>query len=158
MHDIDERNPPINILNLFSRTSSTHHYFTRSFNFTTFLHKKFRLNKLGFHTIATIAVIAEKKKVQRSQRSYGNHFPAIAATTIAEIEKVLSQRSWKLGCFVVESGFHMIATVVELFFSQRSQRSYGNQAIYKRMRSLVLVQRYGASLFHFCVLLLVFLF
>ena len=116
MHDIDERNPPINILNLFSRTSSTHHYFTRSFNFTTFLHKKFRLNKLGFHTIATIAVIAEKKKVQRSQRSYGNHFPAIAATTIAEIEKVLSQRSWKLGCFVVESGFHMIATVVELFF------------------------------------------
>ena len=31
-------------------------------------------------TIAVIAAIAEKKKVQRS---YGNHSPAIAATTIA---------------------------------------------------------------------------
>ena len=42
--------------------------------------------------ITVIAAIAEKKKVQRSQQSYGNHFPAIvaiAATTIAEIEKVL---------------------------------------------------------------------
>ena len=34
--------------------------------------------KPGFHMIATIAVIAEKKKVQRSKRSYGNHFLAIA--------------------------------------------------------------------------------
>ena len=33
--------------------------------------------------IAVIAAIAEKKKVQRS---YGNHYPAIAGTTIAEIE------------------------------------------------------------------------
>ena len=43
--------------------------------------------------IAVIAAIAEKKKVQRSQQSYGNHFPAIvaiAATTIVEMEKVLS--------------------------------------------------------------------
>ena len=29
-------------------------------------------------TIAVIAAIAEKKKVQPSQRSYENHFPAIA--------------------------------------------------------------------------------
>ena len=54
-------------------------------------------------TIAVIAGIAKKKKVQRSQRSqrsYGNHSPAIAAriaariaaTTIVEIEKALSQR------------------------------------------------------------------
>ena len=54
--------------------------------------------KPGLHMIATIAAIAEKNKVQRSQRSpaqwsYGNHPPAIAATTIAEIEKVLSQGS-----------------------------------------------------------------
>ena len=49
----------------------------------------------GFHMIATIAVIAaiaEKKKVQRSQRSHRKHSPAIAATTIPEIEKVPSQR------------------------------------------------------------------
>ena len=30
MHHIDERNTPINILNLFSRTSNSHHYSTRS--------------------------------------------------------------------------------------------------------------------------------
>ena len=50
-------------------------------------------------TIAVIATIADKKKEvqrsQRSQRSYGNHSPEIAArivaTTIVEIEKVLSQ-------------------------------------------------------------------
>ena len=30
MYDIDERNAPINILNLFSRTSNSHHYSTRS--------------------------------------------------------------------------------------------------------------------------------
>ena len=61
--------------------------------------------------IATIAVIAEKKKVQRS---YGNHSPVIAATTIAEI---------------------VVAAIAEVFFSQRSQRSqrwyrsYGNRAL-----------------------------
>ena len=32
MHDVDERNAPINILNLFSRTSNSHHYSTRSSN------------------------------------------------------------------------------------------------------------------------------
>ena len=55
--------------------------------------------KPGFHVIGTIAVIAaiadKKKEVQRSQWSYGNHSPEIAArivaTTIVEIEKVLSQ-------------------------------------------------------------------
>ena len=71
--------------------------------------------------IATIAAIAEKKKVQRSQRSYGNHSSTIAATTIAEKEKVLSQRSLLLRS--LESGFQMIAmiaVIAELFFSQRS--------------------------------------
>ena len=42
-------------------------------------------------TIAVIAAIADKKK--KVQRSYGNHFPAIAATTITEIGLFLSQRS-----------------------------------------------------------------
>ena len=72
-------------------------------------------------TIAVIAAIAEKKKLQRSQRSY-NHSPAIAAiaaTTIAEIQKVLSRRSLSLR--LLESGFHMIA---ELFFLSE----YGNRA------------------------------
>ena len=41
-------------------------------------------------TIAVITVIAEKKKVQWSQQSYGNHFPEFAATMIAEIEEILS--------------------------------------------------------------------
>ena len=47
--------------------------------------------KPGFHKIATIAAIDEKN-VQRSQRWYGNHSPAMAAitasvaTTIAEID------------------------------------------------------------------------
>ena len=71
--------------------------------------------------IAMIDAIAEKKKVQRSQRSYGNHFPAIvaiAATTIAEIEKVLSQRSLSLRS--LESGFHMIEAIAKPFFPQRS--------------------------------------
>ena len=43
---------------------------------------------LGFHMIATIAAIAEKKKVQRS---FGDHSLEIAATTIAEIELFISQ-------------------------------------------------------------------
>ena len=81
--------------------------------------------KPGFHMIATmamitvIAAITEKKKVQRS---YGNHFPAIvaiAATTVAEIEKVLSQRLLSLR--LLESGFHMIAAIAKLFFSLRWQ-------------------------------------
>ena len=56
--------------------------------------------------IVTIAAIAEKKKSL-----------AIAATTIAEIEKILSQRSFSLRS--LESGFLMIAMIVaiaELFF------------------------------------------
>ena len=51
-------------------------------------------------TIAVIAAITEKKKVQRS---YGNHSPAIAATTIAEIELFISQRLLSLRS--LESGF-----------------------------------------------------
>ena len=56
--------------------------------------------------IATIAVIAEKKKVQRS---YGNHSPVIAATTIAEIVVAAIAGEW----------FHMIAmiaAIAEVFF------------------------------------------
>ena len=62
--------------------------------------------------IATIAVIAEKKKVQRSQRSYGNHFPAIAATTITEIELFISQRLLSLRS--LERGFLMIAMIAAM--------------------------------------------
>ena len=40
MHDIDERNSPINILNLFSRTSNSHHYSTRSSPSQNFYKKK----------------------------------------------------------------------------------------------------------------------
>ena len=60
--------------------------------------------------IATIAVIAAKKKVQRS---YGNHSPVIAATTIAEIVVAAIAGEW----------FHMIAAIAEVFFSQRQQPS-----------------------------------
>ena len=71
----------------------------------------------GFHMIATIAVIAaiaDKKKVQRS---YGNHFPAIAATTITEIGLFLSQRSlWLRSLRSLESSFLMVAAIAELFF------------------------------------------
>ena len=40
MHDIDERNSPINIFNLFSRTSNSHHYSTRSSPSQNFYIKK----------------------------------------------------------------------------------------------------------------------
>ena len=46
----------------------------------------------------TVAIV-EKEKVQRSQRSYGNHYPAIvaiAAITIAEIQLFLSQQTLSL--------------------------------------------------------------
>ena len=45
--------------------------------------------KPGFHMIALIAAIAEKKKIHRS---CGNHSPGIAETTIADIELLISQR------------------------------------------------------------------
>ena len=67
--------------------------------------------------ITTIAAIAEKNKFSDHsdhKATYGNHFPeivAIAATTIAEIEKVLSQRVLSLRS--LESGFHMIAAIAE---------------------------------------------
>ena len=61
----------------------------------------------------------EKKKVQRSQRSYGNHFPAIAATKIAEIEKNLSKRSLSLRSLrSLESGFLMTAMIAEIYNSK----------------------------------------
>ena len=40
MHDIDEINVPINILNFFSRTSNSHHYFTPSSTSQHFYIKK----------------------------------------------------------------------------------------------------------------------
>ena len=79
--------------------------------------------------IATIAVTAEKEKIQRLQRSYGNHFPAIAATTITEIELFISQRSLSLRSLrsLESAGFPtiaMIAAIAELFFlSDRSDHS-----------------------------------
>ena len=80
-----------------------------------------------------IATIAEKKKVQPSQRSYENHFPAIAETTIAEIELffISVQRSLRSR----ESGFLMIAiiaAIAELFFlSDRSDHSDRSDRIWK---------------------------
>ena len=63
----------------------------------------------------SLAVIAERKKVQRS---YGNHSPAIVATTISGIELFPSQRSSSLRSLrSLESGFHMIAAIAQLFFS-----------------------------------------
>ena len=44
MHDIDKRNAPINILNLFSRTSNSHHYSTRSSTSQNFYIKKSKLD------------------------------------------------------------------------------------------------------------------
>ena len=74
---------------------------------------------------------AEKKKVQRS---HGKHFPAIveiAATTVAGIEKVLSQRSLLLRSpRSRESGFQMIATIAamaELFFFLSDRRDHSDR-------------------------------
>ena len=72
--------------------------------------------KPGFHMIATIAVmaaIAEKKKKKKRQKK--KRTSAIAATTIADILKVISQRSLSLRS--LESGFHMIADI--FFLSDR---------------------------------------
>ena len=44
MHDINERNIPINILNLFSRKSNSHHYSTRSSTSQNFYMKKSTLD------------------------------------------------------------------------------------------------------------------
>ena len=66
--------------------------------------------------MATIAVITAKNKSSAMAAM-------IAIMWIAEIEKVLSQRSLSLRS--LESGFHMIAMIAkinELFFAQRSQR------------------------------------
>ena len=52
-------------------------------------------------TIAVIAAIAEKKKVHRS---YGNHSPAIAVTTIAEI----------VVAAIAGECFHMIAMIAAI--------------------------------------------
>ena len=63
--------------------------------------------KRGFHMIATIAVIAEKKRSAIPAIIWKPDFPAIvaiAATMIAEIEKVLSPRSLSLRSLWLESG------------------------------------------------------
>ena len=62
-------------------------------------------------TIAVIAAIYEKKKVQRF-----------------------------LSLWSLESGFHMIAGIADFFFSQRSQRSqrsYGNQPFLWQIREKI---------------------
>ena len=72
-------------------------------------------------TIGVIAAIAEKKKTSAIIAIIWNHSPAIAATTtVAEIWKVLSQRSLSLQS--LESGFHMIARWT-FFLSYHSDRS-----------------------------------
>ena len=66
-----------------------------------------RFLKPGFHMIATIAVIAEKKKAAIPAIIWKPDFPtivAIAATMIAEIEKVLSPQSLSLRSLWLESG------------------------------------------------------
>ena len=61
------------------------------------------------------ASIAERKKF--SDRSENMETIAIAATTLAEIEEVVSQRSLSLRSLqLLESGFHMIAAIAEHFF------------------------------------------
>ena len=78
--------------------------------------------------IAMIAAI-----VQRLQRSYGNHFSAVVATTITEIELFLSQRSLLLRS--LESGFLMIAMIAELFFlSDRCDHSDRSDHIETRLK------------------------
>ena len=77
-------------------------------------------------TIAMITVIAEKKKVQWSQPSYGNHFPEFAATMIAEIEKILSQRSITTiaGKWFPYDHYDLYHAITVLFFlSDHSDRS-----------------------------------
>ena len=72
--------------------------------------------KPGFHMIALIAAIAEKKNIHRS---CGNHSPAIAETTIADIELLISQRLLSLRSLrSLESGYMitMIAAIAEVFF------------------------------------------
>ena len=44
IHDIDERNAPINIMKLFPRASNSHHYSTRSSTSQNFYIKKSRLD------------------------------------------------------------------------------------------------------------------
>ena len=44
MHDMDERNAPLHILNLFSRTSNSHHYSKGSSTSQNFYTKKSRLD------------------------------------------------------------------------------------------------------------------
>ena len=57
-----------------------------------------------------IATLAEKKV----QRSYGNHSPVIAATTIAEIELFISQQY--VVAAIAGECFHIIAMIAEVFF------------------------------------------
>ena len=52
MHDIDERNAPINILNLFSRTTNSHHQSTRSSTSQNFYIKKSRLDVQRMRSLA----------------------------------------------------------------------------------------------------------
>ena len=66
-----------------------------------------------------IAAIAKKNKSSdHSDHNYGNHFPAIVATTIAEIELFLSHNHWRVVSI-------MIAMIAANFFflSDRRDRS-----------------------------------
>ena len=68
MHDKDERNAPINILNLFSRTSNSHHYSTRLSTSQNFYIKKSRLDIQRKHSL----VLAQRcgMRCQIAQKTY----------------------------------------------------------------------------------------
>ena len=65
------------------------------------------LLKPGSHMIATIAAIADEKKVQRSMRSCGNHSPAITAITAITATKIPVKEQRSLSRRSLESGFHI---------------------------------------------------
>ena len=67
--------------------------------------------KPGFHMIALIAAIAEKKNIHRS---CGNHSPAIAETTIADIELLISQRLLSLRSLKFFFFFSAIAAITAM--------------------------------------------
>ena len=97
------------------------------FIFKTNYQSFFSTFKPGFHMIATIAAIDEKK-VQRSQRWYGNHSPAMAAITAI------------VATMIAEIDFSSISAIVAIVAMevtlQRSQRSQRQQIKSTRMHCL----------------------
>ena len=65
MHDIDERNTPINILNLFSRTSNSHHYSTRSSTSQNFYIKNLDLTYKRMRSLMLVQMLNSFKNISR---------------------------------------------------------------------------------------------